>query len=99
MAFGLIGLGVHLQVICAVGGGNWLYVLPVGALALGVANGLLAAAVPLLAAEHGGVATQGLFQGVELLSTAAAVLVWPQVIEWAGSTFAYQLAADLVIVV
>jgi hypothetical protein len=99
LAIGVLLTGVHLQVICAVSAANWLFVLPISAVLAGVSAAFVALSIPCIAASYGGPLAQGVLQSLEFLGTAVAVEVWPQVSKWAGETFAYQLSADLLVVV
>lgn len=99
LAVGLMLGGVHLQVVCAVSASDWLFVLPISALLAGVSSALVAQSIPSFAATCGSTLAQGALQSIELLGTAIAVIIWPQVSAWAGVTFAYQISADLLIVV
>lgn len=96
---GLIMSGVHLQVVCALSGSNWPFVLPAASAVGGVASAFVALAVPPLAEICGGVASQGSIQGAEHLGIASSILLVPFVIEATGSgTFVFQIAAYLLIV-
>jgi len=100
LAVGMVLSGTNLQVVCALSGKNWLLILPLSAALHGTSTGLVAMAVPRIASTFGGPMAQGAFQGLELFGTALAVEIWPYLAEVAGNTtFAYQLAADLLIVV
>jgi hypothetical protein len=99
LAVGLMLGGVHLQVVCAVSASDWLLVLPISAVLAGVSSALVAQSIPSFAATCGSTLAQGALQSIELLGTAIAVIIWPQVSAWAGVTFAYQISADLLIVV
>merc|ERR1719174_2854984 len=100
LATGMVLSGTNLQVVCALSGKNWLFILPLSAALHGASTGLVAMAVPRIASGFGGPMAQGAFQGLELFGTALAVEIWPYLAEVAGNTtFAYQLAADLLIVV
>jgi len=99
LAIGVILTGVHLQVVCAVSAANWLFVLPISALLAGVSAAFVALSIPCIASSYGGPLAQGVLQGLEFLGTAVAVEFWPHVSKWAGETFAYQLSADLLVVV
>lgn len=99
LAIGVLLTGVHLQVICAVSAANWLFVLPISAVLAGVSAAFVALSIPCIAAGYGGPLAQGVLQALEFLGTAVAVVVWPHVSSWAGETFAYQLSADLLVVV
>merc|ERR1719440_2775144 len=99
LAIGVLLTGVHLQVICAVSAANWLVVLPISAVLAGVSAAFVALSIPCITAGYGGPLAQGVLQALEFLGTAVAVVVWPHVSKWAGETFAYQLAADLLVVV
>jgi hypothetical protein len=99
LAIGVLLTGVHLQVICAVSAANWLVVLPISAVLAGVSNAFVALSIPCIASGYGGPLAQGVLQALEFLGTAVAVEFWPHVTSWAGETFAYQLSADLLVVV
>jgi len=99
LATGMVLSGTNLQVVCALSGKNWLFILPLSAALHGASTGLVAMAVPRIASGFGGPMAQGAFQGLELFGTALAVEIWPYLAEVGGVTFAYQLAADLLIVV
>jgi len=99
LATGMVLSGIKLQVVCALSGKNWLLILPLTGVLHGTSTGLVAMAVPRIASGFGGPMAQGAFQGLELFGTALAVEIWPYLAEVGGVTFAYQLAADLLIVV
>lgn len=96
---GLVLSGIHMQVVCAVSGTNWLWLLPLSAILQGISSALVAMAVPRLAASFGGTRAQGALQGSELFGTAIAVVLWPSISGWAGRSFAYQTSAYMLIVI